>query len=495
MSDLVELTLAEMRAGLDGREFSCEELTAAHLSRIREVDDRFHAFLHVDREGALETARAQDRRQAGKDPAVTGNGPLAGLPLVLKDNLCTSDMPSTCGSRLLEGYIPPYDATAVTRLREAGAVLLGKTNLDEFGMGSSCENSGFGPTRNPLASDRVPGGSSGGTAAAIAAREAAGGLGSDTGGSVRQPAAFCGLVGVKPTYGRISRRGLVAYASSLDQVGVMARTVEDAALVLEAVSGHDPQDATSAEAPLPALREGKGLKGLRFGLPEEYLGTGLEPGVESAVREAVAAIQGAGGNVTGINLAHTGVAVPAYYLVATAEASANLARYDGVRYGRRGGEAADDLVAMYETTRSAGLGVEVQRRIMLGTYGLSAGYYEAHYLRAQKVRTLLRLDFSAAFESVDVILGPTTPGVAFRLGEKVEDPLAMYLGDVFTVPASLAGLPALSLPCGSSEGLPVGLQLITGPFREDLLFRAARGIEAVLALPPFRPAAGAPSAA
>ena len=334
MSDLVELTLAEMRAGLVRREFSCEELAAAHLSRIRAVDHRLHAFLHVDGEGALETARSQDRRRAGKDLGTTGDGPLAGLPLVLKDNLCTRDMPSTCGSRLLEGYVPPYDATAVTRLREAGAVLLGKTNLDEFGMGSSCENSGYGPTRNPLALDRVPGGSSGGTAAAIAAREAAGGLGSDTGGSVRQPAAFCGLVGVKPTYGRISRRGLVAYASSLDQVGVLARTVEDAALLLEAVSGHDP---------LPDLRAGTGLKGLRFGLPEEYLGTGLEPGVESAVRDAVTAIQEAGGSVSGISLAHTEVAIPTYYLVATAEASANLARYDGVRYGRRGGEAADGV--------------------------------------------------------------------------------------------------------------------------------------------------------
>jgi aspartyl-tRNA(Asn)/glutamyl-tRNA(Gln) amidotransferase subunit A len=491
VSDLIEMDLAGMRAGLDRGEFSSEELAMAHLDQITKVDSRVRAFLHVDTAGALDAARRFDEARAHRDPSPAVKRPLAGIPLALKDILCTRDMPTTCGSRLLEGYVPPYDATLVHRLRRSGAVLLGKTNLDEFGMGSSCENSGFGPTRNPLDPERVPGGSSGGTAAAIAAREAPGGFGTDTGGSVRQPAAYCGLVGLKPTYGRISRYGLIAYASSLDQAGPMARSVEDAATLLEAVWGHDPMDATSSPEPPPALRGNHGLEGLRFGLPAEYLGAGVEEGVTVAVRSTVAAIQEAGGEVREIRLPLTEVVIPTYYLIATAEASANLARYDGIRFGRRRGGERPELDDVYERTRAEGLGREVQRRILLGTYGLSAGYYDAYYLRAQKVRTLIRRQFSEAFESVDLILGPTTPDVAYRLGDKIRDPLAMYLGDVFTVPASLAGLPALSLPCGASRGLPVGLQLVGNHFREDLVLRAARGIETVLALAPFCPAVGA----
>jgi aspartyl-tRNA(Asn)/glutamyl-tRNA(Gln) amidotransferase subunit A len=492
MPRLVELPLARMRAGLDAGEFSSEDLTRAHLDRIREIDATLHAFLHVDEDGALAQARRFDagRRAGGSQAPVA---PLAGIPIALKDILCTSDMPTTCGSRLLEGYVPPYDATAVLRLRRGGAVLLGKTNMDEFAMGSSCENSGFGPTRNPFAPDRVPGGSSGGSAAAVASFEAAGAYGTDTGGSIRQPASLCGLVGMKPTYGRVSRLGLVAFASSLDQIGPMARTVEDAAMLLQAIWGHDAADATSSPRPVQPLPADGDLSGLVFGVPEEAFGSGLDAGVGAVVRAAIERVGRAGGRIESVRLPNLETAIPTYYLIATAEASANLARFDGIRYGRRRGGPDAGLLEAYEASRSDGFGTEVRRRIMLGTYALSAGYYDAYYLRAQKVRTLIRRDFSSAFAGVDLILTPTSPTVAFRIGERVDDPLAMYLSDIYTVPANLAGLPALSLPCGVSAGLPVGMQVIGDLFREDQVVRAARGIERTLALPPFRPALGRPS--
>ena len=477
MSDLTRLSLARMRDGLRRGDFSARELTRAHLDRISATDAQLHAFLHVDAEGALAAA-------AAAEAAGDTGGPLNGIPLALKDILCTRDQPTTCASRLLEGYRPPYDATVVRRLRDAGAVILGKTNMDEFAMGSSCENSAFGPTRHPLDPERVPGGSSGGSATAVAAGQAAGAYGTDTGGSIRQPAALCGVVGLKPTYGRVSRQGLVAFASSLDQVGPLARTVEDVATLLEAVWGPDPHDATSAPEPtLPLPREGD-LSGLVVGVPEQAFGAGVEPGVATAVRAALDRAASRGARLEAVDLPHVDAAIPTYYLVATAEASANLARFDGVRYGRRrAGEGG--LAALYEATRTAGFGPEVQRRILLGTYALSAGYYDAYYLRAQKVRTLIRRDFQQAFARVDLIATPTSPTVAFRLGERTGDPLAMYLSDVFTVPVNLAGLPALSLPCGASAGLPVGLQLIAPPFREDRLIRAGLAWEEALGLASF----------
>ncbi|MFQ5671130.1 MAG: Asp-tRNA(Asn)/Glu-tRNA(Gln) amidotransferase subunit GatA [Acidobacteriota bacterium] len=491
MPSLTHQSIADMRAGLEAGEFSCEELTRAHLERIDQVDDKVHAFLHVDAEGALERARAFDGQQRKPHGSARRRNSLAGIPLALKDIFCTRDMPTTCGSRLLAGYCPPYDATLVQRLRRAGAILVGKTNMDEFAMGSSCENSAFGPTHNPLDLSRVPGGSSGGSAAAVAAREIPGSYGTDTGGSVRQPAAFCGIVGLKPTYGRISRYGMVAFASSLDQAGPLARSVEDLAILLDAVWGPDHRDATTSSRTVPRTDGNARLNGLVFGLPREYAqSAGLQPGVERAYQSALARVEEAGGRLSHLRLPHTDLAIPTYYLLATAEASANLARYDGVRYGRRPQQPGDDLAAMYEASRSEGFGEEVQRRIMLGTFALSAGYQEAFYGRAQRVRTLIRNDFALAFQKVDLILTPTAPGVAFALGEKVADPLSLYQTDLFTVPASLAGLPALSLPCGSSEGLPVGLQIIAPPFHEERLLQAARGIEKALDLAPFHAALG-----
>jgi aspartyl-tRNA(Asn)/glutamyl-tRNA(Gln) amidotransferase subunit A len=398
----------------------------------------------------------------------------------VKDILCTEGVPTTAGSRILEGFVPPYDAAPVERLRAAGAVLVGKLNMDEFAMGSSTENSAFRPCRNPWDLSRTPGGSSGGSAAAVAARQVAGALGTDTGGSIRQPASFCGVVGVKPTYGRVSRWGVIAFASSLDQVGPLARTVEDAALLLGAIAGHDPRDLTSSRRPVPDYRDGleAGARGLRIGVPREWLGGGLEAGVERRVREALAALERLGAALVDVELPHVGYGIAAYYLIAPAEASSNLARYDGVRFGLRRGEEGG-LRRMYGETRDRGFGPEPKRRIMLGTYALSAGYYDAYYLRAQKVRTLVRGDFDRAFERCDLVAGPVAPTAAFRLGEKSADPLQMYLADAYTIPASLAALPGLSVPAGlhPESGLPVGLQLVGRPFDEGTLLRAARAVE------------------
>lgn len=478
MTDLTSLSLSAMRAGLDAGDFSARELTSAHLERIAAREDELHAFLHLDSEGAMATAeRCDETRVPG------GGAPLSGLPLVLKDNISTSDMPTTCGSRFLAGYTPPYDATVVRRLRRQGAVILGKTNMDEFGMGSSCENSAYGPTCNPLDTSRVPGGSSGGSAAAVAAGAAGGGFGSDTGGSIRQPASLCGLVGIKPTWGRVSRYGLVAFASSLDQIGPLARNVDDAALLLSAVWGPDEKDATCLSTPPPSDLDHPGsLRGLRLGVPRQVSDLEVDPSVSQRVDEALSACAHAGALLTEIDLPHLDLALPAYYVIATAEASANLARFDGVRFGARA--AAPDLTALYEESRAAGFGPEVRRRILLGTFGLSAGYHEAMYQRAQTVREMLRQAFAAAFTQVDLVVTPTSPSVAFPLGERTSDPVRMYASDTFTVPVSLAGLPALSLPCGMADGLPVGLQIIAAHGRDGELIRAGRAVEATLALPP-----------
>jgi aspartyl-tRNA(Asn)/glutamyl-tRNA(Gln) amidotransferase subunit A len=403
-----------------------------------------------------------------------------GMPIAIKDNICTEGVLTTCASRMLAAFVPPYSATVVAKMRQQGALFLGKTNLDEFAMGSSTENSAFGPSRNPWNPACVPGGSSGGSAAAVAADECAAALGSDTGGSIRQPAALCGVVGLKPTYGRVSRYGLVAFASSLDQIGPITKDVTDAALLMNAIAGHDPSDSTSADIPVPdytkALKK-KDLKKLRIGLPKEYFSAGLHPEVEQAVRAAVDLLQELGGSITDISLPTTGAAVATYYLIATAEASSNLARYDGVKYGIRA-KQANDLLDLYMRTRQEGFGPEVKRRIMLGTYALSAGYHDAYYGKAQAVRTLIRRDFDAAFQDVDLIATPVTPTPAFKLGEKVQDPLQMYLSDIYTISINLAGIPAISVPCGFSKaGLPIGLQLIGRPFAEDVVLRGAHAYE------------------
>ncbi len=467
-------TIHELTASFAGGEASPVEVAEAYLARIGALDGRVGAYLTVTRDEALAAARAAEARYRAKAPL----GPLDGAPIALKDVFCTRGVRTTCGSKILEHWVPPYDATIVERLRAAGAVLLGKTNMDEFAMGSSTEHSAFQLTRNPWDLTRVPGGSSGGSAAAVAGGLAAGAFGTDTGGSVRQPAAFCGVVGLKPTYGRISRYGLIAFASSLDHVAPFALDVTDAALLLGAVAGHDPLDATSVDTPVPdylAALAG-GARWLRVGVPDEYFVEGLDPEIERAVRAAVDVLRGLGAAVERVSLPSTKHGIATYYIVAPAEASSNLARYDGVKYGLRvpGGR---DLIDMVSRTRAAGFGAEVKRRIMLGTYALSAGYYDAYYGQAQKVRTLVRREFEAAFARVDVIAAPTTPGVAFRHGEKA-DPLAMYLNDVFTIPASMAGLPAVSVPCGfSGAGLPIGLQLIGRPLDEPTLLRAAHAYE------------------
>ncbi len=451
----------------------------ACLDRIQELDGVLHAFLHVDAEGALRAARTWDDRYA-RGAEVP---PLAGLPVAVKDIICTADMPTTAGSRILAGWVPPYDATVVERLRAAGAVLVGKTNLDEFAMGSSTENSAFGPTRNPWDLDRVPGGSSGGSAAAVAAGLAPLALGTDTGGSIRQPAGLTGTVGLKPTYGRVSRYGLVAFASSLDQIGPMTRTVADAALLLRVIAGWDPRDSTSVNRDVPDYRAAlrPEIRGIRIGLAREAFGAGLQPGVRDAVLAAAKVLDDLGAVVEEVSLPTIEYALPTYYLLATSEASANLARYDGVQYGLR--VPGPDPDAMYARTRRAGFGAEVKRRIMLGTYALSAGYYEGFFLKAQRVRTLIRRDFARALEAVDLVLMPVSPTVAFRLGEKVDDPLQMYLADVYTIPVNLAGLPGISVPCGFArpEGdgveLPVGLQLIGRAFEEATVLQVAYAYE------------------
>jgi aspartyl-tRNA(Asn)/glutamyl-tRNA(Gln) amidotransferase subunit A len=466
------MTCREIRDAVGRRDVSAVEVCRAFLARIERDDRSLGAFITVEPERVLARAAEIDR------DADRASRPLAGVPVAVKDNLCTAGVRTTAGSRILGKFVPPYDATAVARLWAAGAIVIGKTNCDEFGMGSSTEHSAFGPSRNPWSPDRTPGGSSGGSAVAVAARFAPVGLGSDTGGSVRQPAAFCGVLGLKPTYGRVSRYGLVAFASSLDQVGPLARTAFDAALVLDAIAGWDPADATTAPAEVPRYEDALtgDIRGLRIGRPASSLDEGVDAGVRRAFDLALDTFRDRGAVVSDIDLPHARYGIPVYYLIATAEASANLARYDGVRYGERASAAT--LAEMYDRTREEGFGAEVKRRIMLGTYALSAGYYEAYYLRAQQGRTLIRADFDAAFRSVDVVAMPTTPGPAFKLGERLDDPLQMYLADVFTVGAPLAGLPALSVPCGfTGEDLPVGLQLVGRSFDEATLLKAADAFE------------------
>lgn len=472
--ELTDLTIHELHDRLRSGEVRSAEVTEAYLARITATDERVNAFITVTADEARKAAEAADKRLAeGEAP------PLTGIPLALKDIFVTAGIRTTCASKILDNFVPPYDGTAVARLKEAGAVLVGKLNMDEFAMGSSNENSAAGPVRNPWDLQRVPGGSSGGSAACVAARQAVAALGTDTGGSIRQPASHCGVVGMKPTYGRVSRYGVIAYASSLDQVGPLTRDVEDCALLLEAVAGYDPADSTSVDDPVPSYREALrgGVEGLRIGLPKEYFIEGLDPEVKRSVDQAVETFRALGAEPVEVSLPHTDYAVACYYLVATAEASSNLARYDGVRYGVRVDEGAG-LIDMFSKSRAAGFGAEVKRRIMLGTYALSSGYYDAYYLKAQKVRTLIRRDFLEAFEKVDVILTPVAPTPAFGLGEKVADPLKMYLSDIFTIPVNLAGTCALSLPAGfSAGGLPIGVQLIGRPFGEETILRAGHAFE------------------
>ena len=474
-AELLRRSISEVGAELADRNVSAVELCDAALERVAASDGAIGAFLAVTPERAREEARSSDARRARGD----ARGPLDGVPVALKDIFLTKGIPTTAGSRILEGFLPPYDATVVERLSAAGAVSLGKLNMDEFAMGSSNENSAYKPCHNPWDLARTPGGSSGGSAAAVAARQVFGTLGTDTGGSIREPAAFCGVVGVKPTYGRVSRYGVIAFASSLDQVGPFGKTVSDAALLLGAIAGHDPRDATSSTRPVDDYLSGleRGAAGLRIGVPKEWFQEGLDPGVEQAVRAALATYEKLGAKLVEVSFPHTRYAVGAYYLIAPAEASSNLARYDGVRYGLRA--KASGLREMYAESRHQGFGPEPKRRIMLGTYALSAGYYDAYYLRAQKVRTLIRQDFDRAFQSCDLVAGPVTPTAAFRLGEKVDDPLQMYLADIFTIPCNLAALPGLSLPCGlhPSQRLPIGLQLVGPMFGDALVLRAARAFE------------------
>ena len=474
-TDLTSLTITEAATWLRRRDISAVELTKAVLRRLEAIEPRVHAYLTPCPERALEEAEAADRRLS-EGWAVA---PLTGIPLAIKDNITTRDLRTTAAARILENFLPPYDATVTERLRAAGAVIIGKTNCDEFAMGSSTENSAFVLTRNPRDPDRVPGGSSGGSAAAVAARECLGALGSDTGGSIRLPAAFCGIVGMKPTYGRVSRYGLIAFASSLDQIGPLTSNVRDCALLLREIAGHDPRDSTSVPVEVPdyVAELEKGVRGLRIGLPREYFVHGMQPAVEQSVRAALSTLEEAGATIVDVSLPHTRYAVAAYYLIATAEASSNLARYDGVRYGRRS-QGRSGLLDMYRRTRADGFGTEVKRRIMLGTYALSAGYYDAYYLKAQKVRTLIRRDFEHAFERCDVLATPVAPTTAFRIGEKIDDPLQMYLTDVFTTPINLAGLPAVSVPCGIDEAeLPIGLQIVGSPYDESAVLSAAYAYE------------------
>ena len=474
MTELTRLSIDEAAALLERRAVSSEDLTRAVLDHIAATDPTLHSFITVTADAALDQARAADARRASGE-----RGPLLGVPIGIKDIILTRGVRTTAGSKILGTFVAPYDATVTARLRAAGAVCVGKLNCDEFAMGSSTENSAFGVTRNPWDPERVPGGSSGGSASAVAAGQCLGTLGTDTGGSIRQPAACCGVVGLKPTYGRVSRYGVVAYASSLDQVGPMARTVRGCADLLGVIAGHDPADSTSVVRPVPHYAEHLtgSVRGLRIAVPREYFVEGMQPEVDAAARAALRTFEAAGAQVTEVSLPHTPYAIATYYLVATAEASSNLARYDGVKYGYRS-EGAEGLIGMYRTTRAEGFGAEVKRRIMLGTYALSAGYYDAYYLRAQKVRTLIRRDFEAVFRDHDVIVTPTAPTTAFRIGEKTSDPLQMYLSDIFTISVNLAGLPGLSLPCGfDAQGLPIGLQIIGRPFAEEVVLQVAHAYE------------------
>lgn len=471
-NDLTLLTASESRKALDNREISAVELTQAYLQQIEKVEPKIHSYLHVMTDVALSQANAADARIESGDAE-----DMTGIPVALKDILCTTDAPTTAASKMLEDYVSPYDATVVARLREQGAVFLGKTNTDEFAMGSSTETSAFGPSVNPWGENRVPGGSSGGSAAAVAAREASISLGSDTGGSIRQPAGFCGVVGLKPTYGRVSRFGLLPFASSLDQIGPFSRTVEDSAMMLRAIAGKDERDSTSAPLSVPSFTDGfrQDLKGVKIGVAREYTVDGMEVGVDAAVKAALKQLEDLGAELIDVSLPHTEYALATYYITAPAEASANLSRYDGIRFGNR--VDGDDLTDTYMRTRGQGFGTEVKRRIMLGTYALSSGYYDAYYIKAQKVRTLIKQDFDTAFETVDAIVAPTSPTVAFELGSRTNDPYAMYLADVFTIPANMAGIPGISIPCGFSDGLPVGLQLLGKAFEESNLLGIAHAYE------------------
>ncbi|HEX6843956.1 MAG TPA: Asp-tRNA(Asn)/Glu-tRNA(Gln) amidotransferase subunit GatA [Actinomycetota bacterium] len=481
MTELCDRSAVELSAAIASGELRPREIVESSLARIDAVDGRIGAILTPTAQLARERADELDVYLSTGAP----QSAVAGIPVALKDVLTTNGIRTTCGSRILESYVPPYDATAWTRLSGAGAVLVGKTNCDEFAMGSSNETSAYGPVRNPWDLERVPGGSSGGSAAAVAAGEAVWALGTDTGGSVRQPASLCGVVGLKPTYGRISRYGLIAFASSLDTVGTFTRSVPDAAAMLSVLAGNDPRDATSIDAPVPdyAASLGGGIRGLRVGVIAEAFGEGVAPAVADSVRRAVDRLAGIGADVGEVSLPHAEYALSAYYLIAPSECSSNLARYDGVRYGLRAEGEHDDSVAMMFATRGAGFGPEVKRRIMLGTYALSAGYYEAYYGQAQKVRTLVIEDYRTAFERFDVLVSPTSPTTAFRIGEKADDPMAMYLNDIFTIPANLAGVPAISIPSGLDErGLPIGVQLTAPPLDEPTLLRAAHALESDLDL-------------
>jgi len=474
--EIQELTASEIAAKVKSRELSARTVTDAFLARIEAVDDRVRAFVTVTPEVARAQADAVDARLAAGEDA----GPLAGVPIALKDDLSTRGIQTTCSSKILEGYVPPYDATVVSRLQSAGAIALGKVNLDEFAMGSSTENSALFPTHNPWNLTKVPGGSSGGSAAAVAAGEAPLSLGSDTGGSIRQPAAFCGLVGVKPTYGRVSRYGLIAFASSLDQIGPFAHNVEDAALLLQAIAGHDPMDSTSVPVPVPDYRAALtgDIRGLKLGVPAEYFGDGMSIDVRAPVMAAIGVLRGLGAEIVEVSLPATDYALASYYIVAPAEASSNLARFDGVRYGHRTARAGGHI-DLFERTRDEGFGDEVKQRIMIGTYALSHGYYDAFYLKAQKVRTLIKQDFDRAWAAgIDALVTPTAPTTAFGIGEKSDDPMAMKLSDIYSIPAPMAGIPALSQCCGfDPNGLPVGLQLMGPAFSEEVLFRIAHAYE------------------
>lgn len=463
--ELFRLGISEIRELLDRKEVKPEEVVEVVFARIDAVEDRVKAFMKLTKDECLEMA-------------ASGIGPLAGIPIAIKDNMCIKGITTTCSSKILENFVPPYESTATSRLLETGYALVGKTNMDEFAMGSSTENSGFFTTRNPWDTERIPGGSSGGSAAAVAADECAAALGSDTGGSIRQPASLCGVVGMKPTYGRVSRFGLVAFASSLDQIGPITKTVRDSAVLMNIISGHDPMDSTSAPVPVPDFTEsiGKDIKGMKVGVPKEYFIEGMDREVEAIVRDAIRQLESLGAEIVEVSLPHTGYAVATYYILATSEASSNLARYDGVRYGFRA--EGKDLLDTYMQTRAQGFGEEVKRRIMLGTYALSSGYYDAYYLKAQKVRTLVKRDFDEAFKKVDVIATPTCPETAFRMGEKTDDPLTMYLSDIFTNSVNLAGVPGISIPCGFTKaGLPVGLQIIGNHFDEASIFQVAHAYE------------------
>ena len=474
---LVKCTLKELQDRFTRGDVSAVEIVRAYFLRISVVESKVKAYITLnDKETLLSQAEALDQALS----AWRKTEPMMAMPIAVKDNICTERLPTTCGSRILGGFVPPYSATVVDALRSQQYFLIGKTNLDEFGMGSSTEYSAFGASRNPWKLSHVPGGSSGGSAAAVAADECVAALGTDTGGSIRQPAACCGVVGLKPTYGRVSRYGLIAFASSLDQIGPITKDVMDAALMLNVLAGHDPRDSTSADKSVPDFTrvfKKKDVKKLKIGVPLEFFAEGLDEEVYDAVGEALAVLEDLGGTIEEVSLPHTGVAVATYYIVATAEASSNLARYDGVKYGFRAKESPD-LLEMYRLTRQEGFGPEVKRRIMLGTYALSSGYYDAYYAKAQAVRTLIRQDFDRVFQDVDLLVTPVMPTPAFQLGEKIEDPLQMYLSDLYTISASLAGLPAISLPCGySRKGLPIGMQILGRPFEEDVVLRAARAYE------------------